>query len=147
MAGLSNSHSLDVSALDEFLERHSEAVRSIDDQALARAEQNLIRRVNQGQQAGRVNISSPPWTRRPVRLAPTRIGVGVARMDRILIAQVPKAGGRWSQVHFNADVVREYFRLVDFGTQRVYLSQVGSGGVRFRCRSKTEVDPKIRTGD
>ena len=147
-----SSEEIDVSALDEFLERHSEAIRSIDDEALARAEQNLIRRVSQGQQAGRVNISSPPRTRRPVRLVPTGTGSGVARMDRVLIAQVPKAGGRWSQIHFNADVVREYFRLVDFGTQRVYLSQVGSDGARSDAEvrplvySSSNMNPKIEFG-
>ncbi len=144
-----SSEEIDVTALDEFLEQHSGAIRNIDDEALARAEQNLIRRVTQGQQAGRVNISSPPRTRRPVRLVPTGTGSGVARMDRILIAQVPKAGGRWSQIHFNADVVREYFRLVDLGTQRVYLSQVGSNvgrsdeEARPLIYSSTNKNPKI----
>lgn len=147
-----SSEEIDVSALDEFLEQHSEAIRSIDDEALTRAEQNLIRRVNQGQQAGRVNISSPPRTGRPVRLVPTGTGSRVARMDRILIAQVPRAGGRWSQVHFNADVVREYFRLEDSGTQRVYLSQVGSDGARSDAEvrplvySSRNMNPKIEFG-
>ena len=121
---------IDVTALDEFLERHAEAMRRIDDKALARAERNLISRVNQGQQGGRINITSPPRTHRPVRLVPAGRKGGVARVDRILIAKVPRAGDRWSQVHFNADVVRNYFRLVDFGTQRAYLVQVGHDGVR-----------------
>ena len=143
---------IDVSALDEFLERHSEAIRRIDEEALARAERNLISRVNQGQQAGHISISSPPRTRRPVRLVPTGREGGVARVDRILIAQVPKASGRWSQVHFNADVVREYFRLVYFSTQRVYLSQVGSDGVRSDVEvrplvySSSNKNPKIEFG-
>ena len=143
---------IDVSALDEFLERHSEAIGRIDDEALARAEQNLISRVNQGQQAGRINITSPPRTRRPVRLAPAGGDGGVVRVDRILIAQVPKAGGRWSQVHFNADIVRDYFRLVNFGTQRVYLSQVGPDGVKSGAEARPLVfsssnkNPKIEFG-
>ena len=143
------SEEIDVSALDDFLEQHSAAIRIIDDEALARAEQNLIRRVTQGRQAGRLNISAPPRTGRPVRFVPTGTGSGVARMDRILIAQVPKAGGRWSQIHFNADVIREYFRLVDSGTQRVYLSQVGSDGTRSDAEvrplvySTTNKNPKI----
>ena len=130
---------IDVSALDEFLERHSEAIRKIDEEALARAERNLVSRVNQGQQAGRINITSPPRTRRPVRLVPAGGDGGVAIVDRILMAQVPKAGGRWSQVHFNADVVRDYFRMVDFNTQRAYLSQVGPDGVQ----SEVEVRPCV----
>ena len=143
---------IDVSALDEFLERHSKAVRIIDDEALERAERNFVSHVNQGQQAARINFSSPPRTRKPVRLVPTGREGGVARLDRVLIAQVPKAGGRWSQIHFNADVVREYFRLADSGSQRVYLSQVGSDGVRTDAEvrplvySSANKNPKIEFG-
>ena len=140
---------IDVSALDDFLEHHSGAIRSIDDEALERAERNLIRRVNRGRQAGGINITSPPRTRRPVRLVPAGGDGGAAIVDRILIAQVPRAGGRWSQVHFNADVVRDYFRLVESGAQRVYLSEVGSDGdrsdaeVRPLVYSSSNMNPKI----
>ena len=130
---------IDVSALDEFLDQHGEAIRRIDDEALERAEQNLIHRVNQGQLAGSINITAPPRTRRPLRLVPSVGDGGAAIVDRILIAQIPRAGGRWSQVHFNADVVRDYFRMVDFGTQRAYLVQVGHDGVR----SEGEVRPCV----
>ena len=140
---------LDVSALDEFMQRHSEAIRGIDDLALTRAEQNLISRPSQGQQAGRLNVSSPPRTHRPARLVPSGGTGRVARLDCILIAQVPRAGGRWSQVHFNADVIRDYFRLVDSGNQRVYLSRVGSDGIRSDAEvrqlvySQSNKNPKI----
>ena len=121
---------IDVSSLDDFLRRHADAIRPIDDEALERAERNLIRRIQDGQQTRRVAFAAPPGTRRPRRLIPV-VGEGrVVVADRILIAQVPKAGGRWSQVHLNADVVRQYFRMVDFETQRAYLTQVGMGGVR-----------------
>ena len=50
--------------------------------------------------------------------------------NRVLIAQVPAAGGRWAQVHFIADVVRDYFRITDHQTQRVYLTQVTANGDR-----------------
>ncbi len=130
---------IDVSALDEFLERHADAIRSIDDEALERAERNAMRRIHDGQQARHVAFAAPPRARRPRRLVPV-IGEGrVATADRILIAQVPKAGGRWSQVHFNGDVVQQYFRMEDFGTQRAYLSQVGADG----ARSDAEVRPCI----
>lgn len=36
----------------------------------------------------------------------------------VLVAQVPKAGGRWHQVHFNTEVMRRFFRL-DAGTELV----------------------------
>src|SRR4051812_3651588 len=31
--------------------------------------------------------------------------------ELVLVAQVPKAGSRWHQVHFNAEVLRKFFRL------------------------------------
>lgn len=36
--------------------------------------------------------------------------------ETVLVAQVPKAGGRWHQVHMNADVMRQFFRLT-YGTE------------------------------
>ena len=130
---------VDVSAFDEFLERHADAIRPIDDEALARADQNLISRVNKGQNAGRTRITFPPRSRRPTRLVPAGGNGGVATVDRVLIAQIPKAGGRWSQVHFNADVVRDYFRMMAFSSQRVFLSHVGADG----GRSEVEVRPCV----
>ena len=44
---------LDVSALDEFLHRHAESIKQIDDEALDRAGQNIISRVKQGGADGR----------------------------------------------------------------------------------------------
>ena len=130
---------IDVSALDDFWGRHADAIRLIDDEALERADRNIIRRIHDGQQTHRVAFALPPRNRRPRRLVPVLGEDRVAIADRILIAQVPRAGGRWSQVHFNADVVQQYFRLVDFGTQRVFLSQVSPDGVR----SDVEVRPCV----
>ena len=130
---------LDVSALDEFFHRHAEAIRQIDSDALERAERNYISRVNRGQEEERVIIASPPRSRRAARLVPAGRDGSAARIDRILIAQVPRAGGRWSQVHFNAASIREYFQMTDFNTHRVFLTQVGADGFR----SDVEVRPCV----
>ncbi len=45
----------DVSALDEFLARHAEEIRSIDDEVLERAARNLVRPIKYGS----VELSSP----------------------------------------------------------------------------------------
>ena len=129
---------LDVSALDEFLERHVLQIRSIDDEALERAARNLVRPIKGARQAGGVVI---PRVRRPraarAPAEPVR-GEGEA-FDRIMVARVPKAGGRWAQVHFNTDVVRDYFRIVDHQTQRVYLTRVAQDGTR----AEVEVRPCV----
>jgi hypothetical protein len=120
---------LDVSALDEFLARHAEHIRSIDDEALERAARNLVRPIKGARQAGGLVIP------RSAQAEP----IPAAAFNRILIAQVPKAGGRWAQVHFNTDVVREYFRIADYKTQRVYLTHVTPDG----ARAEVEVRPCV----
>ena len=126
---------IDVSALDDFFARHVAEIRSIDDDALQRADENSVSHVGSGENGRRTAFTSPPRIRRPVRMVPGRGEGRVALVDRVLIAQIPRAGGRWSQVHFNADIVREYFRLTEFETQRAYLSHVVADG----SRSEVEV--------
>ena len=121
---------IDLSAMDEFFQRHADAIRPIDDEALERAEQNVIRRINRGQQDDHLTFAPPRRARRPVRLIPGGEEGRVTVVDRILIAEVPRAGGRWSQVHFNGDVVQLYFRIADFETQRAYLTHVRQDGTR-----------------
>jgi hypothetical protein len=117
---------LDLSSLDEFLERHTDAIRPIDQQALDRAAFNIIRAV-----AGTPRPRPPaaPGGRRPgVPAAAPRAAAAV--LDQVLIAQAPAAGGRWAQVHFNGDVIERYFRLTNLDAQRVYLTQVRQDGIR-----------------
>ncbi len=128
---------IDVSALDEFLERHTDEIRSIDGEVLERAARNLVRPIEGARQAGGVAVGRRPRRRKaPV---PGSRAAPAARFDRVLIAQVPRAGERWAQVHFNADVVRDYFRTTDFQTQRVYLTQITDDGIR----SDVEVRPIV----
>lgn len=47
--------------------------------------------------------------------------------ELVLIAQVPKAGDRWKQVHFNADLVDQFFALGP-GHQAVRLQKVDAKG-------------------
>jgi len=49
---------------------------------------------------------------------------------RILIAQIPKAGGRWHQVHFNRDVIDQFFKIKPNTPQRVFLTEVLDDGSR-----------------
>ncbi len=111
---------IDVSALEEFLERHADEIRNIDNEALERAARNLVRSIGRRQGGRR--------TRRPQ--APTRPVLPLARattgFDRILLAQVPKGKNRWAQAHFNIFAIQEYFRLSlsRLDTERVYLTNV-----------------------
>ena len=114
---------IDIGAVEEFLERHGDRIRSIDEEVLERAARNIVRPIGG---AGRRGVR----VRRP-RAAPgvPRAGPAVG-FERILLAQVPRAGGRWAQVHFNAQVVGDYFRLTRFETERVYLTRVSADATR-----------------
>ena len=115
---------LDVSALDEFLVRHARNIRSIDEEALKRAAENLRPPTQGAWRPGGVKPTG--WKsggRQSMRLT-------VHGRERILAARVPKAGGRWAQAHFNADIVRDYFRITDFNSQRAYLTHVDEAGNR-----------------
>jgi len=55
--------------------------------------------------------------------------------ELVLVAQVPKAGGRWHQIHLNAEVMRRFFRLepgttIDAEFERVARDGTYHGSVR-----------------
>jgi len=126
---------LDLSSLDAFLERHADDIRPIDQEALDRAALNIIRAV------GGVQRPRPPQAPAPriPRVPAVSRRAAAAALGRVLIAQVPAAGGRWAQVHFNGDITDQYFRLTDVEVQRVYLTQVHQDA----SRGEEEVRPCV----
>ena len=116
---------VDLSSIDAFIERQQERIRPIDDDALERAARNIARSVPR---------AAPARPR-----APAARPVPVPGFDRVLIAQVPRAGDRWAQVHFNAEVIDRFFRVTERETQRLYLTQIEAGG----ARSEQEVRPCV----
>ena len=125
IASVDRTEELDISALEEFLTRHSSDIRSIDEEALERAARNVGPPINNLRRKNGIIVSKD--RRKPG--APTR-GVVETEFGRILIARVPAAGGRWAQVHFNVDVVREFFKITNHQIHRVCLTHVEPNGVR-----------------
>ena len=130
---------VDVSSLVDFLERHVAHITRIDDRALERAEQNSARALR-----GSV---------RPVIPRPTQVPtVPQAGAGRVLVAQVPRAGNRWAQVHLNVDVVNNFFNLQHFTHERVYMTQVLQNGdhepleIRPCIYSQKNMNCKIEIG-
>jgi len=116
---------IDIGALEEFLDRHVDGIRRIDEEVLNRAAANIIRPLA-GARRGAV-----PGRRRRTRARPgAAVARGAAGFGRVLLAQVPGAGGRWAQVHFNAHVIEGYFRLNRLETERVYLTRVLADATR-----------------
>lgn len=131
---------IDFDALEEFLERHANDIRRIDEEVLERAAANIIRPLS-GIRRGGAHIRRPPARDRSGAVATQE----AAEFGRILLAQVPRAGGRWSQVHFNAQVINEYFRLnqSQLDTQRVYLTRVSVDATT----NEVEVRPCVFSAD
>lgn len=48
--------------------------------------------------------------------------------EPVLVAQVPKAGGRWHQVHFNMDVGRRFFRVEEGEDKSISIERVSALG-------------------
>ena len=132
---------LDVSDLDEFLEHHTADIHRIDDNALERAERNVSRPIGPTRHVEREGAPSSQQPSTSVSQGRNEGSIDILDDDRILLAQVPRAGGRWSQVHFNADVVRQFFRVTNREVQRAFLTQVRSDG----SRAGTEIRPCVRS--
>lgn len=58
----------------------------------------------------------------------TPVGQPLTGSELVLLAQVPKAGGRWKQVHFNIDISEQFFRMSPGDNRRVTLERVDSHG-------------------
>ena len=120
--------SWDLSSWDRFFRDHAREIRAIDQDALDRASRNVI--------TGRrksIDLGLPPRTRLLGReVGEETPGAEVPPVSgsstRCLVAQVPKAGSRWHQVHFSRDVIEQFFRVKPNSTQRVYLTEYDQDG-------------------
>lgn len=110
---------LDLASFEEFLVRQADNIRPIDAEALERAARNIIR------------AGPRPRVPAPQPLQPRPVAIPAPQFNRVLIAQVPEAGGRWAQLHLNADVIEQFFRITDRALQRVFLTQVSQAGERL----------------
>lgn len=113
-----------LSVWDSFLARHAEAIRAIDGEALERARQNRVsarRRPPRAAEAEEEILEVEAE-------APAEPVSWFTDDSRVLVAQVPGAGRRWHQVHFNADIIREFYRARPDSSHRVSLSQVLPNG-------------------
>lgn len=114
---------IDLSSLDTFLAQHAGDIRAIDTEALERAAKNVFR--GGGRRRRRdtePDVVVEPAT--PEEEEEAREAAG----QRILVAQVPAAGGRWHQVHLNEEVVEQFFQVHPESPQRAFLRERGADG-------------------
>ena len=118
---------IDLTPWSDFLNRHRANIGAIDDEALERAAQNVIRGGGGGGRGGRRAVPVVPLeTSIDARLP----GDVESVPDQVLLAEIPKAGGRWHQAHFNREIIDGFFEVQPNTTQRVYLTPVELNGER-----------------
>jgi len=126
-------------AWDSFLELHKERIKDIDESAFEKARQNVWR----GTRKPRVSDeeieieADDQLDQEEIDLEEI---IGADEVDtgveeeleienlRVLIAQVPAAGGRWKQIHYNAAVIEQFFRGRANSHQRIFLQEVNLEG-------------------
>ena len=129
-----------MSEWDDFLNRHKSSISQIDDHALEIGRSNIIvskgrrkgKRADQlAESADRRGDSAEKLDERQEEAEEARwAGDFVPEsVSRILIAQVPAAGGRWHQIHYNKAVVEQFFLVSPNSAQRVFLREVTAAGL------------------
>ena len=114
---------LDVASWQRFFNDHAAEIRAIDEEMLELAARNIMR----GRRPRR-DVEPEPGAPPAAEPMVPDIELPVGRTDRFLVAQVPGAGNRWHQVHFNREVIDRFFRIRQGTTQRVYLVECRQDG-------------------
>ena len=129
IASFEPGEDLDLSDWDEFIQRWDGLITEIDDEALKAADQNMS--TLGGVRAGATQSAQPhPGSRVVVSDGQVHESVvsGIQDPDeQLLVAQIPRAGDRWSQVHYSAKVIQDYFQLV--AGAHVFLREYSSSFV------------------
>jgi len=80
---------------------------------------------------------------------PTNAGIVVSERipdlltgtELCLVAEVPGAGGRWKQVHFNLDVARQFFNLEPGSDRSITLERISAQGRVLERSSRQLIIP------
>jgi hypothetical protein len=62
--------------------------------------------------------------------------------EYVLIAEVPRAGARWHQVHFNAEVVEPFFRIAEESPSGAVLEGIDATGTIYSRDPRPLVFPE-----
>jgi hypothetical protein len=76
--------------------------------------------------------------------APEEIRADAAGQLAVLVAEIPRAAGRWNQANFSLDTFRNFFGAQPGRVQRVVLQQVNQAGVLGELENRPSVSVKSR---
>jgi hypothetical protein len=145
-----------LNAWDDFLAFHNEGIKEIDEEAIEKAKKNRVKFVRKKkiveaevEAEEEVEAAEGELEEEVEEIVDTPIAARLAENSRVLIAQVPAAGGRWRQIHYNAAVIEQFFQAQANSNQRIFLKEVrldgtlGSDEVRPVVYSSSNKNYKI----
>ena len=100
--------------MERFLEMHSDSLKEIDDKIIERARQNRVIR-RRRRIIEEVEPEEIIEEEEEIEIVP------IEENSKMLVAEVPRAGDRWHQIHFNVDVNKIFFRVQPNSSERAYL--------------------------
>jgi len=122
-----------LSVWDEFLAYHDERINEIDDDTIEKAKENRIRvtkkkKVIEAEVEAEEKATEEEIQDEVEEIIGTSIASRLSENSRVLIAQVPAAGDRWKQIHYNAAVIEQFFQAEANSHQRIFLKEVHQDG-------------------
>jgi len=125
-----------IAVWDDFLAFHHARIREIDDEALEKAKGNRIafkrkKKIVEAEVEAEEEVAGEEIQEEVEEIIDTPVGARLSENSRILIAQVPAAGGefgRWRQIHYNAAVIEQFFQAQANSHQRIFLKEVRLDG-------------------
>lgn len=117
---------------DDFLAFHIDRIREIDEEAIEKAKKNRAKFVRKKKTAEAEieaeEAAESEFEDEVEEIADIPIAERLGENSRILIAQVPAAGTRWRQIHYNAAVIEQFFQAQANSNQRIFLKEVRLDG-------------------
>ena len=116
---------------DDFVERHEDIIVPIDDNVIEIAKHNFVSRKEKEKDIKTIQIETDQRRKIIGKKYPSikqRVRARKKISEPILIARIPKAGGRWRQVHYNRDVIDSFFNIKPNSSQRAFLTEYSLDG-------------------
>jgi len=113
------------SAWQSFWDAHRTDIREIDEEAIAIGRKNsAAMRSRPRRPVTRPESEGEEEAAQAANVA----AISVSGPSRVLAAEVPSGGGRWSQIHYNKDVIEIFFRAQPNSSDRIFLQPVAADG-------------------
>lgn len=109
-----------VASWDRFLADQDSCIAGIDEEALELAARNVSKRRRRRDRSRLTRVSTVV----EADMDDSVVGEGTGWF---LVAHVPRAGDRWTQVHFNRPVIENFFKIRHGTHERVYLREHRGG--------------------